>query len=170
LYRLTFPFAPSLAITRREIVAPGATLRFDVGGTASPEGKAVMNVAALGRVTPTFSTTADTPLPGTPPTPVTVTSTMPSGPTAALGAPMASRVSSTRAGLRAWNWAPSLREPSSNQPTTSATRSTVPAALNRRTAPPTPTLAATMLFTTVPGSALRLDASGVSSPVGWTVT
>src|SRR6266567_65556 len=59
--------------------------------------------AAVGPVTVTFKTTADTPLPGTPPRPVTCTATAVSGLTGAFLAPSPVRVSSNRAGATGTN-------------------------------------------------------------------
>src|SRR5262245_33142064 len=105
LYTTTFPSAPTGTITRLAIVCPGPKLRFDVEGggcdvrgkPSDAVGKTVRKLASVGSVTVTFKTTAETPDAGTPPTPVTSTIRVPSGPTLPIG-PGPERVSRMRCG------------------------------------------------------------------------
>src|SRR5207248_10848406 len=73
--------------------------------------------------------------------------------------PVPARVSSSRAGVTPTKPSPE-GSPVSNQPTTSATTSTVPAKLSSRTLPPAPTGASTKLGTISPAWKLRLDERG----------
>src|SRR5664279_4415803 len=98
LYSATAPSAPTGARTRFGTVCPAVKFRFEARGRGEPEAYPVMNPPAVGAVTVTFSTTADTPVAGTPPCPVTLTATVAPARTAAAGAPVPDRVSSTRSG------------------------------------------------------------------------
>src|ERR1035437_1846905 len=72
----TLPPLPTFTVTAFGIVAPPPDqFRFDAVGRATPVGKTVKNPPDVVSVTVTFSTTADTPDAGTPPTPVTCTAT-----------------------------------------------------------------------------------------------
>ena len=108
----------------------------------------------------TFSTTADTPLVGTPATPATCTDNDSPAPTLA-----AVRVSATRAGVT-----PVKRGPAGNQPVTSTISCTLPSLLYSETSPPAPTGTMTRLLATMPGIGFRLEVPGQAMPVGYTVT
>src|SRR5947209_17964657 len=69
---------------------------------AWPVGNTVRNPGALGWVTVTVKATAETPVAGTPPRPVTCRFRVAPGPIAAAGAPVPSRVSRMRAGVTGW--------------------------------------------------------------------
>src|SRR5664279_3996420 len=103
LYSATAPSAPTGARTRFGMVCPAVKFRFEARGRGEPEAYPVMNPPAVGAVTVTFSTTADTPVAGTPPCPVTLTATVAPARTAAGGfgsvAPL--RVLDTRSGTGA---------------------------------------------------------------------
>lgn len=90
-------------LTRFGTVWPGTTLRFDASGMPTPAGHTVTWLVAVGPTAVTLSTTADTPVAGTPPRPVTCRSidepplTLPAAPV-----PVPSRVSRRRAGVTGW--------------------------------------------------------------------
>src|SRR5438445_200098 len=84
LSRSTLPVGPTWATTRFGTVTPAFQLRSDASGCAAPSGQAMRALAWLVSVTVTFATTAvgglasvtfnttaDTPLAGTAPLPVT---------------------------------------------------------------------------------------------------
>src|SRR5689334_1759121 len=60
-------------MARFAIVWPAPKLRLDVGGVLAPLGKALSHPAETGLVAVRFTTTADTPVAGTPPWPATWT-------------------------------------------------------------------------------------------------
>ena len=93
-----FPSAPTGTTTRFGMFCPAWKFRFDVCCLVVPEGHTVMNPAAFGLTAVTFTTTADTPLAGTPPWPVTCRDTVPSAGDRAGDAAGWSRVSMIRAG------------------------------------------------------------------------
>src|SRR5712691_11750179 len=92
------PAVPTLTVTRLGTVWPATKFRFEMTGGPPPVGKTVRKLGAVALVTVTLSTTAATPTGGTLPTPVIVTSSWAPAATGPVGAPMALRVSSTRAG------------------------------------------------------------------------
>ncbi len=98
----TLPSAPTLATTRLDTVWPARKLRFDAVGRVVPDGKAVRYPPVLGWVTVTLTTTADTPVAGTPPMPVTPAAMVAPGPTGDTNPPVPLRVSRIRAGVRLW--------------------------------------------------------------------
>src|SRR5438128_1950868 len=114
-----------------------------------------------------LSTAASAPARGTPPTPPTCTSIDCPGPSL----PVPSRVSKIRAGTTG------LKQPSvvpvelalEVHPATSTTTSTVPSALERVIMPFWPVATSTRLATVWPLVQLRFDASGLDSPLGYTV-
>ncbi len=122
LNRLTDPPFPTVATTKFGIVKPGVKFRFDAVGKPPPVGYAVMNPAADGPVTVTFSTTAPTPDAGTPPCPATSSTTVPDGATAPTGAPVPTRVSNNRAGTNGPYAPADTGSPERKYPATSATR------------------------------------------------
>src|SRR5665647_1342218 len=69
--RSTWPFVPTLTMTAFGIVAPMGQFRFDTVGRVVPVGDTVRKPVLVVSVTVTFRTTAETPVAGTPPTPVT---------------------------------------------------------------------------------------------------
>src|SRR5215831_7521495 len=71
LKRLTMPPEPTLTMTRLGTVWPPTKLRLDAVGWVAPAGQTVRKLGAVGLVTVTLRATADTPVAGTPPTPVT---------------------------------------------------------------------------------------------------
>src|SRR5687768_11856324 len=105
------PPAPTLATTALAMVSPGAKLMLDASGRVVPEGNTVSHPPAEGSVMVTFSRTAVTPVPGTPPGPVTTSDSVPFGPTA-----LPERVSATRAGTSGWYGTPSGPPATPNQP------------------------------------------------------
>src|SRR5665647_1889448 len=73
-YRSTLPPVPTFTVTAFGIVVPALDqFRFDAVGRATPVGETVKTPPDVVSVTVTFSTTAETPDAGTPPTPVTCT-------------------------------------------------------------------------------------------------
>src|SRR5260370_1232685 len=84
LNMLTLPPVPTLTGTRLGMVSPAAQFRFDAVGLGWPVGHPVRKDGALVSVAVTLSTTADTPLAGTPPAPVTVRSSDWPGPNGEL--------------------------------------------------------------------------------------
>src|SRR6476620_53738 len=100
------PSAPTGTTARFGSVCPARKLTLDVDADGAPFAYAVSQPASSGVVTVRFTTTADTPWLGTPPTPVTCTATDADGPTRARGAPVPLRVSSTRNGATLWNSPP----------------------------------------------------------------
>ena len=68
------PPVPILATTRLGVVCPARKLRFEVVGRVVPVGNTVRYDAAVGLVAVTLTTTASTPVAGTPPRPTTVRS------------------------------------------------------------------------------------------------
>jgi hypothetical protein len=80
------------------MVCPDVKLRFDALGRGWPSGQTVRNPMAFGSVTVTLSTTAVTPLAGTPLAPATWSWMDDEGPTAAAAVPVPVRVSNTRVG------------------------------------------------------------------------
>ncbi len=68
---LTLPPVPTPTITRLGTVWPATKLRLDASGMVTPVGHTVRKPAVLAFASVTFKTTADTPLDGTPPRPVT---------------------------------------------------------------------------------------------------
>ncbi len=101
--------SPTPTITLLATVAPGTRFTLLVPGCCSPPGNAVTYDTAVASVAVTLSTTAATPVRGTPPRPRTDTSMVVAGPTgpaplpapSTVGAP--ERVSSKRAGARPTN-------------------------------------------------------------------
>src|SRR5664279_6225540 len=73
LYSWIFPSAPTGTMTRFGMFCPAWKFRFDVSCWGVPDGHTVMYPAAAGPATVTFRATADTPVAGTPPCPVTCT-------------------------------------------------------------------------------------------------
>src|SRR2546425_845426 len=112
---LTLPPVPTFTTTRLGMVTPPFQLRFEARGLGWPVGHTVRKDPAVVSVTVTLSTTADTPLAGTPPTPVTVKSSEPPGPSGWLNPPVPLRVSRIRAGARLVNPLP-VEESSEYQP------------------------------------------------------
>src|SRR2546429_537015 len=106
------------------MVCPGPKLRLEASGTAPPVGYAVRYEPAVGSVAVRFTTTAETPVLGTPPWPVACTSMLELEPTG-LCVPRVSRI---RAGVSALYLAPAAL-PSEYQPTTSAMKWVYPCAL-----------------------------------------
>ena len=104
LKTFTWPLAPTFTTARLAAVSPVTRLRLDAVGAVSPEGNTVRYVGAVGPAPVTFSTTAATPVSGTPPRPSTVTAAL--VPAVTLPAPANRlstvsnpvRVSSNRAG------------------------------------------------------------------------
>src|SRR5664279_1245574 len=137
LYSATAPSAPTGARTRFGTVCPAVKFRFEASGRGEPEAYPVMTPPALGALTVTFSTTADTPVAGTAPCPVTLTATVAPGRTAAAGAPVPDRVSSTRSGATDPNPPAATGGPATGVFVTAA--ATGPAATGAMTAPPTAT-------------------------------
>src|SRR5580765_288997 len=160
LYRATWPFAPTLTIARFATVWPGTKLMLEARGSGVPAGHAVTYPAVLGSVTVRLSTTAPTPLAGTPPRPVTVRSSSVPARTAVPEV----RVSSRREGCSG-----AKDEESGNQPATSATRSVLPKGLYSDTLPLVPSLVMTRLGMTSPTVKLRFEVSGRALPVGQAV-
>src|SRR4051812_17419098 len=119
LKKLTRPSGSTGTTTRLATVWPGAKLRLEAKGRGWPDGNTVRWEPAVGWVTVTFRTTADTPRTGTPPRPVTCSETVPPGPIGPARAPFPVRVSRMRSGLKVRRRAPLPSVPSSNQPATS---------------------------------------------------
>src|SRR5260370_28981532 len=71
LKKATRPPAPSITMTRFATACPPREFRFDASGTPVPAGKTVRYPAGVGEVTVTLRTTAEAPVAGTPPRPVT---------------------------------------------------------------------------------------------------
>ena len=97
MYSWIFPSGPTGTMTRFGMFCPGWKFRFEVCCRSAPDGHTVMYPAAVGLATVTFKATADTPVAGTRPCPVTCTEIDPverTGP----GAPWLIRVSMIRAG------------------------------------------------------------------------
>lgn len=94
--------SPTLTTTRLGTVRAAPKLRLDAWRRGVPAGQAVSQLSALGSVTVTLSTTADTPTAGTPPRPVTWSRRLEAGPSLAAGAPTPNRVSSNRDGASGW--------------------------------------------------------------------
>src|SRR5204862_377874 len=88
----TTRFGLILTVTRLGAISPGAKLRFDASGWARPDGHTVRNDGADGSTAVTLSSTPDTPLAGTPPTPVTSRSRVSPAVNFACGPPVPSRV------------------------------------------------------------------------------
>src|SRR5205807_430763 len=80
LPKSTRPPWPTPTTTRFATVWAGPKLRFEAQGRATPCGQAVTYPKAVGLVTVTFRTTADTPEAGTPARPRTPTETTPPAP------------------------------------------------------------------------------------------
>src|SRR6266853_3907818 len=97
---LTLPPVPTPTITRLGTVWPATKLRLDASGMVTPAGHTVRKPAVLAFASVTFKTTADTPLDGTPPRPVTWRSIFWLGVRMAAGAPLPVLVSSSRDGTR----------------------------------------------------------------------
>src|SRR3981081_4667065 len=87
-------------MTRFGTVTPAVQLRLEARGRVAPAGYTVKKQAAVVRVAVTFKATAVTPVVGIPPTPVTWTSRLSSGPNVApaLVWPLPGPVSVMRAG------------------------------------------------------------------------
>src|ERR1700686_4950819 len=87
-------------MTRFGTTLPGVKLRFDAKGSPVPWGNTVRNDEPLGPTAVTLSTTADTPVAGTPPAPLTGTKRVLLAPSRwpAFGWPDPARVSVMRAG------------------------------------------------------------------------
>src|SRR5664280_816484 len=94
-----FPSAPTGTMTRLGMFCPVWKFRFEVVVRVAPEGQTVMYPAAVGLTAVTFTMTADTPVAGTPPLPVTCREMEPSAGTGPV-APRLVRVSITRDGGR----------------------------------------------------------------------
>ena len=90
--------APTGAITSFGTGLSLTKFRFDAVGKAVPSPYTVTYPALVGAVTVTFSTTAETPVAGTPPRPATCRCTVPLAGTATAAAPTPMRVSNNRAG------------------------------------------------------------------------
>src|SRR5579883_704533 len=136
----TWPFAPTLAITRFCTTLPGAKFKLEVNGNVLPAGQTVRYPGALGVTATTFSTTAPTPELGMPARPVTGKSSSAAGPSAPAPAycpsmvDMPGRVSNRRAGTKGVN-----SDAAGNQPATSAISSVLPLELKKATLPLAPT-------------------------------
>ena len=76
---LTWPEVPTGTMTRLGTVLPPTQFKFEESGRTEPVGQTVKKLCAVVSVTVTFKATADTPLAGTPPPPVTWTSNVPPG-------------------------------------------------------------------------------------------
>src|SRR5674476_235894 len=100
LNRSTFPLAPTGAMTRLGTVWALTKFRFEAVGRAVPSAYTVTYPGPAGSVTVTFNTTAETPLAGTPPRPVTCRCTTPRAGTATGAAPTPVRVSNNRDGSK----------------------------------------------------------------------
>ena len=96
------PPAPTFTIARLGVSVPGSVFTFDASGRVAPVGHAVTNASASAWVLVMLSTTAPTPVSGTPPRPVTSSVIVCAGPSRPSGAPLPSRVSSTREGVSGW--------------------------------------------------------------------
>src|ERR1019366_3348319 len=92
------PSAPTAAMARLETVWPATKFRLDTGGSTLPSAKADTPPGEAGWVTVRFTTTADTPVAGTPPRPATCSTSSAPCPTGAAAAPRPDLVSGTRAG------------------------------------------------------------------------
>src|SRR2546430_4170426 len=95
----TWPPLPTGTVTALAPVQPLGKLRLDAVGRGTPVGYTVRKLPRDGAVAVTLRTTADTPLSGTPPRPVTcrwITPPEPSG--VVVGTPIPARVSSSRSG------------------------------------------------------------------------
>src|ERR1700681_3325293 len=101
LYRLTFPPVPTGTVTRFGTVCLGMKLRVDAAGNGLPVGYTVRKLVEVALVTVTFNTTEDTPPLGTPPAPVTWTSSVAPGPSGVRTPPVTLRVSRIRRGVSA---------------------------------------------------------------------
>src|SRR5437773_5584525 len=97
---LTWPPVPTATITRFGTVSPARKFKVELSGVARPAGNTVRKPGVLGFVAVTFKTTAETPLAGTPPRPVTWRLSVWPGLSLARGAPLPVLVSSTRDGIR----------------------------------------------------------------------
>src|ERR1700676_1696410 len=64
---LTWPVELTGTMTRLGTVSPATKLRLEATGCVAPDGHTVRKLVAVGLVTVTFNTTADTPEEGTPP-------------------------------------------------------------------------------------------------------
>src|SRR5450631_2392412 len=93
---LIVPPAPTGTIARFATVWPGAKMRVGVAGRVDPVGYSVTYPALVGPTRVVLITTAETPVAGTPPRPVTCRSAMPPGPSEP--APERLRKSRIRAG------------------------------------------------------------------------
>src|SRR5437764_1463319 len=84
----TLPPLPTLATTRLDTVWPGTEVSAAVLGRLSLHDALPIYELAVGWVAVTLSTTAPTPVAGTPATPVTGRSMLPPAPMGTVGAPM----------------------------------------------------------------------------------
>src|SRR5450631_1053080 len=85
-------------MARLATVWPLTKFRLDTGGSTLPSAEADTHPGAAGWVTVRFTTTADTPVDGTPPRPATCSTRSAPDPTGAPALLLPVRVSSTRAG------------------------------------------------------------------------
>src|ERR1035437_8065902 len=92
------PSAPTGTTARLGTVWFLTKFRLDTSGRALPSAKADTHPGAVGSVTVTLATTADTPVAGTPARPATCRTRSAPAATGATAAPLPVRVSSTRAG------------------------------------------------------------------------
>src|ERR1035437_2506906 len=90
------PSAPTGTMARLETVRPLTKFRLDTSGLPPPSAKADTQPGAAGWVTVRLTTTADTPVAGTPARPATGSTRSGAGPTGAAAAPMPVWVSSPR--------------------------------------------------------------------------
>src|SRR6202521_799759 len=98
LRKLILPPAPSLTSTRLGIACPGTRLRLEASGLRVAAGKTVTKLDAVASAAVTLSTTAETPVSGTPPRPLTCSVIAWPAPTGAVYPPLPFRVSRIRAG------------------------------------------------------------------------
>src|SRR5664279_177466 len=82
LYSWILPPVPTLTMTVFGMFCPAWKFRFDVVVRVIPAGQTVMYPALRGATAVTFNSTADTPVLGMPPRPVTCTVTVPPAATA----------------------------------------------------------------------------------------
>ena len=125
--RSTPPVDDTAAMTADALVRPPWKFSEDDAGTPAPRGTTCTKPLAVGSATVTLSSTAPTPLAGTPATPVTVR---------LCREPLTAGVSSSLFGVTGAAPSGSAGAPAATQPTTSATRWTEPPAVTRRSTPP----------------------------------
>src|SRR6202045_91158 len=131
------PPVPSGTMARLAMVWPAAKLMLEVGGVVTPVGKALSQPADAVLVAVRFTTTAETPVAGTPPCPATCRRSDCPGPSV-LKLPRVSRIRVDGVG-RKIPAVPVVVPSAATHPDTSRMTSAAPAALYTEMRPPGPT-------------------------------